>query len=181
MGASNQLEHEVKLHEGTPLLIRPVQLEDEKPLRDMFAHCSAIDVHFRCCGAIKDFDEHMAHRLTHLDTETETALVATNAPQHHPPEAIFGIAHIVMVPNDPKTAEFDVMVRSDFKGHGLGYELMTEILQLARRRGHCFVTGFILRENRTMLQMALELGFQVEVAEGDMAQVRIALSDASFN
>ena len=53
------------------------------------------------------------------------------------------------------------MVRSDLKGQGLGYLLMTEILDYARSRGIKRVHGDVLRENRTMLAMADDLGFKI--------------------
>jgi acetyltransferase len=51
------------------------------------------------------------------------------------------------------------MVRSDMKGKGLGYVLMTRIINYARSRGIGEVHGDVLRENTTMLEMCRELGF----------------------
>ena len=53
------------------------------------------------------------------------------------------------------------MVRSDLKGAGLGYGLMTHILDYARARGIGRVFGDVLSENTTMLQMSTELGFKI--------------------
>jgi acetyltransferase len=53
------------------------------------------------------------------------------------------------------------MVRSDLKGQGLGYQLMTDILNYARSRGIAHVFGDVLRENTTMLSMARDLGFTI--------------------
>ena len=60
---------------------------------------------------------------------------------------------------DNDRAEFAVFVRSDLKGRGLGYALMTELLAYARKRGLATIFGDVLRENSTMLQLATELGF----------------------
>ena len=67
------------------------------------------------------------------------------------------------------------MVRTDQKGHGLGYALMTALLTEARDRGFHAVIGYILRENRAMLQMAAELGFTVVHVEGGVAEMRVDL------
>ena len=88
----------------------------------------------------------MAEKFAHLDPETETAIVATTLPDSGP-EAFFGIVHLAQARPDSDTAEYDIMVRSDFKHHGLGYRLMTEILQCARRRGLKAVTGLISADN----------------------------------
>jgi len=64
------------------------------------------------------------------------------------------------------------MVRTDHKGHGLGYRLMQEILDEARRKGLRAVEGFILRDNEAMLLMARELGFTRIAVEDDMVRMR---------
>ncbi|WP_044563630.1 GNAT family N-acetyltransferase, partial [Azospirillum sp. B4] len=74
-------------------------------------------------------------------------------------EAIFGTVRITADPDNEK-AEYAVLVRSDMKGKGLGYLLMTRILDYARTRGIREVFGEVLRENVTMLQMCRDLGFK---------------------
>jgi acetyltransferase len=71
------------------------------------------------------------------------------------------------------------MVRTDQKGHGIGYALMTALLAEARRRGFEAVVGYILQENRVMLQMIGELGFKVERIVGGVAEVRVDLARAA--
>jgi acetyltransferase len=53
-------------------------------------------------------------------------------------------------------------LRSDLKGHGLGWELMQLIIRYARSEGLNRIEGQVLRENSTMLQMCRELGFRIE-------------------
>jgi acetyltransferase len=69
------------------------------------------------------------------------------------------------------------MVRSDFKHHGLGYRLMTEILQCARRRGLKAVTGLISADNFAMLQMTGELGFVARRTEDNDVEVRLDFAE----
>ena len=92
--------------------------------------------------------------MTQIDYDREMALVAIEGPD------ILGAARIVADP-DNEQAEYAVMVRSDLKGQGLGYQLMTDILDYARSRGIKRVFGDVLRENRTMLSMADDLGFKI--------------------
>ena len=69
---------------------------------------------------------------------------------------------IIRITADPDNtrAEYAVMVRSDMKGMGLGFLLMTEIMDYARSHGIAEVFGEVLRENTTMLAMCQELGFK---------------------
>jgi acetyltransferase len=50
-------------------------------------------------------------------------------------------------------------VRSEWKGRGLGYLLVTRLIEVARPRGVGELVGTVLHENRAMLQMCCELGF----------------------
>jgi GNAT superfamily N-acetyltransferase len=117
----------------------------------------------------------MAARLVHIDPQRETTLIAQSIDGQ---DTVLGVVHIVCERKHPDVGEFDIMVRTDHKGHGLGYRLMQEILGEARRRGLAAVEGFILRENEPMLLMARELGFRPVMAEGDMVCMRAELSGA---
>jgi acetyltransferase len=168
------LEHEVTLRQDEHYLIRPFRKEDEAALRDMFKRSTSEDIYFRIFAAMKDFPDRMAERFAQIDLESEMALIATR-PFSHPSSEIFGIAHVAANPAALETAEFDIMVRPDYKGHGIGYQLMTEILRYAELRGHSTVIGYILFENHAMLKMARELGFVTFGMEGDAAKVQIKL------
>ncbi len=139
----------------------------------MLAQASPQDIRFRCFGAIKDFPHTLAARLARIDPQRETTLVAVAGDGE--PDTIMGVVHIICERLHPDTAEYDIMIRADHKGHGLGYRLMQEILDEARRRGLKAVEGYILRENRAMVIMARELGFVPVMDEDDMVCVRAEL------
>jgi acetyltransferase len=168
--------HEITIAGGERLIVRPVQTSDEALLADMFAQASPEDIRFRCFGAIKDFPHAMAARLTRIDRKREETLVATA--EDGEPGAILGVVHLICEARQPDTAEYDIMVRPDHKGHGLGYRLMREILVEARRRGLKAVEGYILRENKTMIIMAREVGFRPVTQEDDMVVMRAELHEA---
>ena len=73
------------------------------------------------------------------------------------------------------SAEFAVMVRSDMKGRGLGFQLMKDLLASARKRGVRTVHGDVLAENTTMLAMAAELGFVRVGSEAGVVKISIDL------
>ncbi|WOJ91112.1 GNAT family N-acetyltransferase [Methylocapsa polymorpha] len=168
---------EIALRDGAHFLLRDVRSDDEPRLRDMFACATSEDIHFRCFGAMRGFAADMAHRLAHLDPTRELALVALTPPERQP-EEILGVVHLAQCPEAMDTAEFDIMVRSDLKQHGLGYRMMTEILESARQRGLKAITGNILRDNYVMLQMAHELGFKTDAVDRDAVRVKVNLADS---
>lgn len=168
--------HTIKLFDGEVFQLRYVRPDDGQRLEEMFSHASAQDIHFRLLGAAHNFAGQMAERYISLDPETDVAIVATALPDTGP-EEIFGIVHLAQADHDSDSAEYDVMVRSDFKHHGLGYRLMTEILHCARRRGLKAVVGVISADNITMLQMARELGFVTLGREGNDVEVRLDFAE----
>ena len=123
-----------------------------------------------------NFSHDLASRASQIDYDREMALVAVAVGSAYGEGPVYGIVRLI---NDPggEAAEFAVIVRSDMKGHGLGYALLSEVLDYARRRGLSRVYGEILRENTTMLRIAHELGFHTGPAEAgsDTSHVIIEL------
>jgi acetyltransferase len=76
-------------------------------------------------------------------------------------------------------AEYAIAVRSDWKGRGLGYPLMTRLIDIACRRGVGELVGEVLRENEPMLHMCRELGFAVSsnLADPGVMLVRKKLAE----
>jgi acetyltransferase len=64
--------------------------------------------------------------------------------------------------------EFAILVRSDLKGHGLGWLLMQLIIEYARAEGIGTIEGQVLRENTSMLAMCRELGFEITADPNDV-------------
>ena len=101
--------------------LRAVRRSDEAGLRDMFLRCSAEDMRLRCFGASKSFPQVFAARLARLSGPEDFAIVAVLENGE-----IGGVVHAVGVPGGE--ADYDIMVRSDLKGQGLGTRLMREML-----------------------------------------------------
>ncbi|GEO40758.1 GCN5 family N-acetyltransferase [Skermanella aerolata] len=152
-----KLEERVKLNDGREYLLRPVRPEDEPIVHRMFEKMTPEDIRLRFFAPMKRLSHQMAARLTQIDYDREMAVVAV-APNEDGREELYGIVRIAADPDNQK-AEYAVMVRSDMKGKGLGYVLMTRIINYARSRGIGEVYGEVLRENTTMLGMCHELGF----------------------
>ena len=60
-----------------------------------------------------------------------------------------------------------ILIRSDLKGVGLGWELMRLLTEWARVEGLRVIEGEVLRENKSMLAMCRELGFTVRPDPAD--------------
>jgi acetyltransferase len=167
-----RLAKEVALADGRKVLLRPIRPEDEPQLQDMLARSSADDIRLRFFSPLKQLTHESAARLTQIDYDRAMTLVAEGREDGRP--TMLGLVGIIADP-DNDTAEYGIMVRSDLKGQGLGYLLMTEILAYARARGLQRMVGDVLRENRTMLQMAAELGFTRSDVPEESGVVRVTI------
>ena len=79
---------------------------------------------------------------------------------------------------DHRTGEYAIMVRSELKGQGLGWMLMNLIIDYAARDGIETITGEVLKENTTMLDMCRSLGFRIRPSSDDEAVSVVTLSVA---
>src|SRR5262249_3561950 len=75
-----------------------------------------------------------------------------------------------------RTAEYAILVRSDLKGHGLGWLLMELMIEYARAEGLQSIRGQVLQENRTMLQMCRQLAFDIAPDPDETSIVIVTLS-----
>jgi acetyltransferase len=138
--------------DGTPVTLRPVRPADEPLLQDLFAHMSRQDVRRRFLASIRELSHPFAARLSRPDYDREMALLA----QHD--DMTLGVARYSADP-DKQSAEFAVAVRSDWKGHGVGYLLMSRLIEVARAAAIGELVGYVLRENQPMLDMCRDFGF----------------------
>ncbi|WP_237481275.1 GNAT family N-acetyltransferase [Lichenibacterium dinghuense] len=151
---------------GEAYRLRPVRRSDEAALRDMFLRCSADDLRLRCFGISKSFPDVFAARLARLSGGGEFAILAVA-----PSGEIGGVVHAVGLPDSGGDADYDIMVRTDLKGQGIGARLMREMLSEAVRSGFTAVHGDVLVANRAMLLLAGDLGFRRVGFEGDVVRI----------
>lgn len=150
-----ELESQVFLRDGRSIVTRPIRPEDAPALQEMVARAAPEDLRLRFFQPIRRLPEQLAARLTQIDYDREMAFVSFDPAE---PESVTGVARLMADP-DVREAEYAIIVRTDWKGKGLGYSLMQRLLNFARERGVTSIYGEVLRENETMLKMAEDLGF----------------------
>jgi acetyltransferase len=149
-----------KLMDGCQIQIRPIRPEDEVMVRSFFDKVKDEDVRLRFFSPVRHFTHPFVARLTQLDYSRSIAFIAIGDNGD-----MLGVVHLHSDGNH-EIGEFAVLVRSDAKGRGLGWQLMQMMLEYARAEGLQEVSGQVLRENHTMLRMCEELGFIVAPVEG---------------
>jgi len=142
---------------GERVLIRRARPEDMALYPDFLRNVSADDLRLRFFGRITELSAAEIDKLTHLDYRHEMAFIALDEDTGH----MFGLVRLIDE-LDEKTAQFVILVRSQLKGHGLGWLLMRHAIDYAKEKGLRRVYGDVLAENTTMLQMCAELGFHAQ-------------------
>ncbi|UOV03235.1 bifunctional acetate--CoA ligase family protein/GNAT family N-acetyltransferase [Pseudoxanthomonas mexicana] len=163
-------ERTIELADGQPALVRPVRPEDDAMFREFFTHVTDEDLRLRFFQSVRHFSHEFIARLTQLDYARSIALVAIH-PQTH---EMLGAVRLHADANYEK-GEYGILVRSDLKGHGIGWKLMQIMIEYARWLGLEVIEGQVLRENRTMLAMCESLGFTVKLDPDDPTLMNVSL------
>jgi acetyltransferase len=159
-----ELEEHVRLADGLEVFLRPIRPEDGELLRDLVAHMSPEDRRLRFFIPLRQLSPELVWRLSHVDYQHDIALLAL-------PTGSGSVLGVVRLAGDVRGAEFAIALRSDLKGHGLGWLLMHRMLDLAARCAFAEVHGVVLRENTRMVKMCREMGFAVEAEPNDPSAV----------
>ncbi|PWJ86020.1 acetyltransferase [Mesorhizobium loti] len=137
--------------------IRPIKPADIALYPEFLARISPDDLRLRFLSPRKSFSDQMLKRLTQLDYDRNMAFVALETRSG----ALGGISRLSCDP-DHTVAEYAVLVRTDLQGHGLGWELLRQIVDYAKADGIDRIGGIMLSENTRMLAMCREFGFSIK-------------------
>ena len=161
-------ERHLALPDGSKIFVRPIRPEDEALYPAFMTAVTADDVRLRFFAPIKEFSHGFIARFTQIDYARAMAFIAIE-------EATAQMLGVVRMHADSeyRTAEYAILIRSDLKGHGLGWLLMELMIEYARAEGLESIRGQVLQENRTMLQMCRQLGFAI-TPDPDESSVVIA-------
>jgi acetyltransferase len=166
-------ERHITLRDGMAVFVRPVRPEDEPLYPPFFAAVSQDDLRLRFFAPVKDFSHAFIARFTQIDYARAMAFIAIDETT----AAMLGVVRLHATA-DYDSGEYAILVRSDLKGHGLGWLLMQLIIEYARSEGIRSIKGQVLRENTTMLEMCRDLGFKIasDPQEPSSAIVTLLLS-----
>jgi acetyltransferase len=152
----SEWERHLRLRDGAAIFVRPVRPEDEPLYPPFFAAVTQDDLRLRFFAPVKDFSHAFIARFTQIDYARAMAFIALDEATG----AMLGVVRLHATA-DYDSGEYAILVRSDMKGHGLGWLLMQLIIDYARSEGIGTIKGQVLHENAMMLDMCRELGFTV--------------------
>ncbi len=165
------LERRVQLADGADLLVRPMRPEDAEMEQDFVRRLSPQSKYFRFMQSIRELTPDMLVRFTQPDYDREMALIAVVTEADRRREV--GVARYAINP-DGQSCEFALAVSDEWQHRGIGSRLMEQLMEAARERRLRLMIGEVLAENRPMLALCRDLGFDIGISPEDPA-IRIAV------
>jgi acetyltransferase len=158
----SQWQRHIEVRGGWRVWVRPIRPEDEPELRKFLRQVDSEDLRLRFFAPMKEFTHEFVARLTQLDYARAMAFVAFD-------QVNGGLVGVVRIHSDSiyVNGEYAILLRSDLKGRGLGWALMQLIIEYARSEGLKTISGDVLQENTTMLEMCRNLGFEIKTDPDD--------------
>ncbi len=152
-GYPAQWEADVVLRDGSVGHLRPIRPSDEEGLRTFHARQSDESIYLRFFAPLRRLSDKDVHRFSHVDYEDRVALVITVR------DDIIGIGRYDRI--DPGSAEVAFNVSDHYQGRGIGSVLLEHLAAIAQEFGITRFTAEVLPQNRKMLTVFSEAGYEV--------------------
>jgi GNAT superfamily N-acetyltransferase len=110
-------------------------------------------------GPLNTFTEAQLAYFTEIDYVDHFAWIALAAGE--PGEPALGVARYVRLPEDRQAADAAVVVVDTHQGRGIGTLLLQALGAVALENGICRFRGYVLAENRPMIELLKHLGAEV--------------------
>lgn len=162
---------EVWLHDGGRILMRPITPDDKKILREGFERMSEESRYRRFMGLKRLTDSDLKY-LTEVDYVNHYALVARSADDEN--DGV-GVARYVRDKKDPTSAEAAIAVVDEHHGRGIGTIMLATLGAVALENGIKRFTGYMLSDNKPVIDLLKGLGAQVAHDEQGLDQMVIDL------
>src|SRR6476646_10764101 len=146
-------EAAVVLRDGSVAHVRPIRPDDADGIRRFHAKQSPESIYMRFFAPIKQLSERDIQRFTHVDYVDRVALVATVRGE------IIGIARYDKI--DATTAEVAFNISDAYQGRGVGSVLLEHLAAIAQERGVGRFVADVLPQNRKMIGVFAEAGYEV--------------------
>jgi RimJ/RimL family protein N-acetyltransferase len=163
----------VRLRDGSRILIRPVRSTDASLIAEGFARLSERSRRMRFLGKKDELTPAELHYYANVDHHDHEALGALDPADGR----LAGVARYVRDADDPQAAEIALTIADDWQGRGLGTELLARLSDRAREEGIRRFTAVMASENVPMGMLlrsvgAVQTGRNFGTLEYEIALVR---------
>ncbi len=155
LGYPEHWEADVLLRDGRTAHLRPISGDDAEALVAFYAQVSDQSKYYRFFAPMPRLSDRDVERFTHVDHQSRVAFVLTVA------DAILAVGRYDLIDEAEGRAEVAFLVQDEHQGRGMGQVLLEHLAQAARERGVKRFVAEVLPENRRMIQVFREQGYQV--------------------
>jgi acyl-CoA synthetase (NDP forming)/RimJ/RimL family protein N-acetyltransferase len=152
-GAPVEWEADVVLRDGTVAHVRPIAPDDADGIRHFHSLQSEESIYLRFFAPLRELSARDLHRFTHVDHHDRVALVATLDGE------IIGIGRYDRI--DPTSAEVAFNISDHYQGKGIGSVMLEHLAAIAQEMGINRFVAEVLPQNRKMLTVFKEAGYEV--------------------
>jgi acyl-CoA synthetase (NDP forming)/RimJ/RimL family protein N-acetyltransferase len=151
-------EADVLLRDGRTAHLRPIIPEDAEGLVEFYAQVSSESKYYRFFAPMPTLSDRDVQRFTTVDYHDRVAFVMTVA------KKIIGVGRYDVTEKGPQStrAEVAFLVQDAHQGRGIAQLLLEHLAQAGRERGVRRFVAEVLPDNRRMIQVFREQGYQVK-------------------
>lgn len=147
-----------QLLDGRLVSMRRLGADDTEAVLALHQHLTDHDRYFRFFTLHPVHLDQLVGKLV-AAADGEYALGAFDA------DRLIGVAHYVLVQDDPKAAEFAIVVAHEDHSLGVGTALLKQLARIARAHGIGRFVADVLGENHLMLMVVFDLGWRCVPAD----------------
>ncbi|HPD61201.1 MAG TPA: GNAT family N-acetyltransferase, partial [Thermodesulfobacteriota bacterium] len=144
------LETYKKSKTGLEIYLRPVRINDEPLLKDLFYSLSDKSLYQRFISMRKNIPHEDLQKFVVIDYTRDMIILALIREKEK--EKIVGMGQYCL-DETTNTAEVAFVVRDDYQNQGIGSELLSYLTYLAKKQGIFGFTAEVLSENYSMLHL----------------------------
>jgi acyl-CoA hydrolase/RimJ/RimL family protein N-acetyltransferase len=146
--------------QGVQILLRPVKISDEPLIKDFYYSLSDKSIYRRFLSIRR----HLPHpelqkHFVIIDYTREMAILAISSSNGR--DVAAGFAQYYIGENS-LSAEISIVVRDDFQSKGIGFELLSYLVSVAKRQGLHTFTADILPDNLPVFRLIDKLGLKYD-------------------
>ena len=149
----------VLLKDGSTLHLRPVEPGDEDRLAALFDRLSPHTVYLRFHHVLAHMSREEVKRFCNVDYDDAFSLAATIGEGED--EKIIGVSRYYRLPAGD-AAEISLVVEDAYQDKGIGTHLLERMAAIAVEKGIRRFEADVLAENKQMLQVLEDSGFEVQ-------------------
>ncbi|WP_084397688.1 GNAT family N-acetyltransferase [Henriciella aquimarina] len=160
----------IKTSDGTPVLLRPLELRDEAALAEAIGSFSNRSRYMRFFSGVQPVPAPVIHRLADVDGACHLAWVAID--ESKPERPVIGATHAMRGTADEPVADFAIGLVDAWQHKGVARLLVALLAAESRGKGIASMTAEVLWENRKGRALMTTIGANSTGTDGDVIHFR---------